>query len=81
MSDLRDKLPELKRQCGSMLAANGLRPSNKSGARVVHAFYRGAMAALGDETNPYVTLCLLSGRHGELCDFSHLSERSNHAQG
>lgn len=72
MTPLQAQLPSLKKRCAAFLAANGKKPTTKGGAALVHAFYLGALTALGEDTNPYVTVCLLSGRHSELCDFSEI---------
>jgi hypothetical protein len=63
-------LARLKRQCGSFVATNNLNPKTKTGAKAIHAFWYGALCGLDDQTNAYVTICLLSGRHEDLCDYT-----------
>lgn len=62
-----EKLNQLKTACHNCLRASGLKPTTVKGASVVHAFWLGALEALDDTTNPYVTICLLSGRYADLC--------------
>lgn len=60
-----DKRDALKRQCGELLAANHMKPTTKAGRTVVWAFWQGVMAS-EEKANPYVVLCLMAGRTGEL---------------
>lgn len=66
-NEQRDKL---KKACGNILKANGMKLGTKTTARWVHMFWAGALTALDDTTNPWVTICLMSGRHDELVDMS-----------
>ncbi len=56
----------LKVACGSFLEGNGLKLPNKGACNAVHSFWYGALVALDEPTNAWVTICLLSGRHDEL---------------
>lgn len=60
----------LKKTCGSFLKANDMKLGTKTAAKFIHSFWYGALAALDDTTNPWVTICLMSGRHDELVDMS-----------
>lgn len=61
-----EQFEKLKRQCGGMLRANDLRLGTKTAAKTIHAFWYGALCALGEPDNPSVAIRLLSGRHDEL---------------
>lgn len=65
-----DKLNELKSRC-AMLAgfdpAKHKRSMPKTMRTVVHYFWVGALYALDEPTNPYVVICLASGRYADLC--------------
>ena len=65
-----DKFAQLKRDCAGFLTANGAKPKTKTGAKMVHTFWYGALCALDEPNNPGVCIRLLSGRHDELCDFN-----------
>lgn len=71
-----DKFASLKRQCAGFLTANGAKPQTKTGAKMVHTFWYGALCALEEPNNPGVCIRLLAGRHDELCDFT---EEPTHA--
>ena len=71
-----DQFASLKRQCASFLTANGAKPQTKTGAKMVHTFWYGALCALDEPDNPSVCIRLLAGRHDELCDFT---EEPTHA--
>lgn len=64
------ELEALRRQCGSFLKSNNIKPSTVVGRKIIHAFWYGALCAKEDNHNPWVTICLLSGRHEELVDMS-----------
>lgn len=57
----------LKHRCYAMLKASGMSPETKTGRAAVQAFWIGAVAALHGETpDPFVSICLLSGRIDDL---------------
>lgn len=60
----------LRRSCASFLNTNGIKPNTQAGRKAIHSFWYGALVALDEPTNPWVTICLLSGRHDELVDFT-----------
>lgn len=66
----REKRAELRKACANFLRTNGLKPTTVTGAKAVHTFWLGALTALNAQDDPFVTLCCLSGRHADLCDFS-----------
>lgn len=59
---------KLKQGCGRFLHINGLKPNTKSGAKAVHTFWYGALCALEDTQNAWVTISLLSGRFEDLVE-------------
>lgn len=61
-----DTKQRLRTACASFLKANDLKVGTKRGASAIHTFWYGALVALGEENNPWVTICLLSGRHDDL---------------
>lgn len=62
----KQDMAELRRACGAFLKANGLKVGTKTAAKLIHAFWYGALVARDDTQNAYVTICLLSGRHEDL---------------
>lgn len=60
------ELEALRTQCGAFLKANNIKPNTLVGRKIIHAFWYGALCANDDRQNPWVTMCLLSGRHEEL---------------
>ena len=56
----------LMERCGAFLAANGVKPKSVTGRKMIHAFWYGALVAIDQPDQPWVALCLLSGRHDEL---------------
>lgn len=56
----------LARRCKTMLEANKLRSNTITGRKFIHVFFVGALCALDYETQPWVTICLLTGRHDDL---------------
>lgn len=64
-----DKLNELKAECASLVAFDPkkCRTVSKTQATKVYYFWVGALYALGEPTNPYVFMCLASGRYADLC--------------
>lgn len=62
----KEKIEELKATCASFLKTNGINPKTQAGAKMIHAFWYGALAHADDHDNPYVVICLLSGRHQDL---------------
>lgn len=65
-----EKRVELKKACGQMLRNSGFKPNTKQGAVAVHAFWVGALEAMGLTNDAYVFICLLAGRHSELVDMT-----------
>lgn len=64
------KLNELKSRCAALTGfdpAKHKRNMPKTMATVVHYFWVGALYALDEPTNPYVVICLSSGRYADLC--------------
>jgi len=59
---------ELRKQCGAFLKANQMRVGTVTAAKAIHAFWYGVLCARGTPDDPYVVLCLLSGRHADLVD-------------
>jgi hypothetical protein len=62
-----EKIEELSRECGSFLATNEKRPTTKGGRALVHAFWLGALSALDQRDHTYILLCLITGRHSDIC--------------
>lgn len=60
-------LEQLKRECGQMLKAYGLKPTTKTGKSMIHFFWEGAMHG-AQSNHPFVTLCLISGRFDDLVE-------------
>lgn len=58
----------LKNACYSFLETNKLKLPSKKAQSAVHSFWYGALIALDEPTNPWVTICLLSGRFEDLCE-------------
>lgn len=56
----------LAKRCKAILEANGLKVGTKTAAKMIHMYYAGALAAIDDEGQPWVLMCLMSGRHDEL---------------
>ena len=56
----------LAKRCKDVLETNGLRVGTKTGNKMIHTFFLGALVALDLEGQPWVTICLLSGRHDDL---------------
>jgi hypothetical protein len=61
-------IDELKRDCGQMLAMNGVKPKTNTGKLMIYAFYQGVMVMRGPI--PFVALCLSSGRYESLVEMS-----------
>lgn len=70
---INKQFDELRRRCGAFLKANDLKPTTKTGAKLVHAFWYGALCALNDRDNAYVSVCLLSGRYSDLVSYEEVS--------
>lgn len=61
----------LKQACGRLLANNGILPASAKGKATIHVFWVGALRmeeAAGGKTDPWVQVCILSGRTGELVE-------------
>lgn len=63
-------LAQLKRDCARYLTANGMKPNSVRARTAIHTFWYATLCALQVPNDPYVTICLLSGRHGDLVDFT-----------
>lgn len=57
---------QLKERCGSFLHTNGVKIKAAKGRTMVHAFWYGALVALNQPDNPWVSICLLAGRFDDL---------------
>lgn len=57
-----------KLACGKMLKASNLKVTTVKGRTAIHAFWVGVLSQANDMTNPYVVICLMSGRHDDLVD-------------
>jgi hypothetical protein len=62
------KIDVLKKVCGQFLRTNEIKPTTKRGREAIHGFWYGALAQAGEPTQPYVVICLMSGRHEDLVD-------------
>lgn len=64
-----DKLNELKAQCAAVADFDPVkgRVTTKAQATKIYYFWLGALYALDETTNPYVVICLASGRYADLC--------------
>lgn len=56
----------LAKKCNAILRANNLKPHHKRARDMIHMFFVGALCAIDNEAQPWVTICLLSGRYDEL---------------
>lgn len=56
----------LAKKCNAILKANNLKPHHKRAKEVIHMFYVGALTAIDDEAQPWVVLCLITGRYDDL---------------
>lgn len=65
-----DKFNELKAHCAAVAgfdAGKHKRHMTKAQATKIYYFWLGALYALDETTNPYVVICLASGRYADLC--------------
>ena len=58
---------KLKRDCGQMLANNGINPKHKTGKLMIYAFWVGVLKLNGGD-HGYVTVCIMSGRFDDLVE-------------
>ena len=59
-------IEQLKKDCGQMLANNGVKPWSQMGKNMIYAFWVGALKAGGDHS--YVTVCIIGGRFSDLVE-------------
>ena len=59
----------LKKVCGDLLRANGLKTTTVKGRETIHLFWYGVMAQ-AKENPTFIALCLLAGRHEDLVDLT-----------
>lgn len=61
----------LRKVCADLLQTNGYKIKSAKGKETVQVFWLGVLNALNEPSpDAHVTICLMSGRYEDLCDFT-----------